>query len=147
MNKADKISLSFNGKIIYDKTIEISKAILDKIISLHINNCIDVKEVISLFSKCQNLIEFKTKDLELKDIKPILEIPSLQKINVEDYPNELAHKSVILYELDELNVNYHDYNIEKLQKIVLPLFEFSKKENTVLLYGEANLEFYNEKNV
>lgn len=147
MNKADKISLSFNGKIIYDKTIEISNAILDKIISLHINNCIDIKEVISLFSKCQNLIEFKTKDLELKDIKPILEIPSLQKINVEDYPNELAHKSVILYELDELNVNYHDYNIEKLQKIVLPLFEFSKKENTVLLYGEANLEFYNEKNV
>ena len=103
--------------------------------------------IISLFSKCQNLIEFKTKDLELKDIKPILEIPSLQKINVEDYPNELAPKSVILYELDELNVNYHDYNIEKLQKIVLPLFEFSKKENTVLLYGEANLEFYNEKNI
>lgn len=147
MNKANTISLSFNGKIIYDKTIKISNAILDKIISLHINNCIDVKEIISLFSKCQNLIEFKTKDLELKDIKPILEIPSLQKINVEDYPNELAPKSVILYELDELNVNYHDYNIEKLQKIVLPLFEFSKKENTVLLYGEANLEFYNEKNI
>ena len=147
MNKANTISLSFNGKIIYDKTIKISNAILDKIISLHINNCIDVKEVISLFSKCQNLIEFKTKDLELKDIKPILEIPSLQKINVEDYPNELAHKSVILYELDELNVNYHDYNIGKLQKIVLPLFEFSKKENAVLLYGEANLEFYNEKNI
>ena len=147
MNKANTISLFFNGKIIYDKTIKISNAILDKIISLHINNCIDVKEIISLFSKCQNLIEFKTKDLELKDIKPILEIPSLQKINVEDYPNELAPKSVILYELDELNVNYHDYNIEKLQKIVLPLFEFSKKENTVLLYGEANLEFYNEKNI
>lgn len=147
VNKASKIFISFNGKIIYDKKKEISNIILDKIISLHIKNCIDIKEVISLFSKCKNLIEFKAKDFELKDIKPILEIPSLKEINTEDYPNELAYKSVILYELDELNVNYDNYNLEKLQKIVLPLFEYSKKENTILLYGEANLEFYNEKNM
>lgn len=139
------IHLSLNGKCEYDTSFPISSSSLSKIVSLTLKNTHNTN-IIALFAQCPHLEKFKNHDMDYKDIEPLVTKPSLLSIDVDDFPDELSYKSLQLYELDELNVNYASYSLDKLTKITLPLFEFTKKNMDIVLYGEANIEFYNEAN-
>ena len=139
------IHLSLNGKCEYDTSVPISSSSLSKIVSLTLKNTHNTN-IIALFAQCPHLEKFKNHDMDYKDIEPLVTKPSLLSIDVDDFPDELSYKSLQLYELDELNVNYASYSLDKLTKITLPLFEFTKKNMDIVLYGEANIEFYNEAN-
>ena len=47
---------------------------------------------------------------------------------------------------EDININYDLYDINKLNKISLPICEYNKTKNSLLLYGEANMSFYNTNN-
>ena len=47
---------------------------------------------------------------------------------------------------DEININYNLYDINKINKISIPICEYNKNKKTLLLYGEANMSFYNLNN-
>ena len=47
---------------------------------------------------------------------------------------------------DEININYNLYDLNKLNKISLPVCEYNKNKASLLLYGEANMSFYNLNN-
>ena len=47
---------------------------------------------------------------------------------------------------EDININFDLYNINKLNKISLSICEYNKNKNYLLLYGEANMSFYNLNN-
>lgn len=147
LSSVSHLHLSLNGKLDYNKSSPINTSSLSKITSLTLKNTQNTnKDIISLFEQCPHLEFFKNHDMEYKSIQSLVTKPSLLSIDVDDFPDELSYKSIQLYELDELNVNYALYSLDKLAKITLPLFEFTKKNMEIVLYGEANIEFYNEAN-
>lgn len=147
ISSVSHLHLSLNGKLEYNKSSPINTSSLSKITSLTLKNTQNTnKDIISLFEQCPHLEFFKNHDMEYKSIQSLMSKPSLLSIDVDDFPDELSYKSIQLYELDELNVNYALYSLDKLAKITLPLFEFTKKNMEIVLYGEANIEFYNDAN-
>ena len=47
---------------------------------------------------------------------------------------------------EDININYNLYDLQKLNKISLPICEYIKSKKSLLLYGEANMSFYNPNN-
>ena len=47
---------------------------------------------------------------------------------------------------DVININYNLNELNKLNKISWPLCEYNKIKISLLLYGEANMSFYNLNN-
>ena len=52
----------------------------------------------------------------------------------------------IIDNCDEININFNSYDINKLSKIYLSICEYDKYKKTLILYGEANMSFYNNNN-
>ena len=52
----------------------------------------------------------------------------------------------IIDNCDDININFDLYNINKLSKIYLSICEYNKHKNNLILYGEANMSFYNLNN-
>ena len=52
----------------------------------------------------------------------------------------------IIDNCDDININFNLYDINKLNKICLSICEYNKNKETLILYGEANMAFYNDSN-
>ena len=52
----------------------------------------------------------------------------------------------IIDNCEDININFNLYNINNLSKICLSICEYNKNKETLILYGEANMAFYNENN-
>ena len=61
--------------------------------------------------------------------------------------NILTKKCIHLINYDNPNFDFNVYSINLLESITLPLFEYEKQDKSIVLYGEANLEFYNDNNL
>ena len=91
-----------------------------------------------------------------KDTSKIIKDELIDKMNNLDelYLNEnieciLENKLKlvpIIDNCDEININFNSYDINKLSKIYLSICEYDKYKKTLILYGEANMSFYNDNN-
>ena len=61
--------------------------------------------------------------------------------------NTITKKCINLINYDNPNFDFNVYSINLLESITLPLFEYKQQDKTIVLYGEANLEFYNDNNL
>ena len=52
----------------------------------------------------------------------------------------------IIDNCDDININFNLYNINNLSKICLSICEYNKNKEILILYGEANMAFYNDNN-
>ena len=52
----------------------------------------------------------------------------------------------IIDNCEDININFNLYNINNLSKICLSICEYNKNKETLILYGEANMAFYNDNN-
>ena len=105
---------------------KIKKIYLFSLNKLDANSSKIIKE--ELIDKLNNLEEFYLNENIECDLKDKLKIFNCINNN------------------EDININYDLYDINKLNKISLPICEYNKTKNSLLLYGEANMSFYNTNN-
>ncbi len=128
--KVSSIKISIKGNFTLKEPVEkIIENIQSKIKSFIIKSFSELE----IFDSFINLIEGFSK----------LEILYL---NSNNRNNNLLKLSPYLENSEDIEINFDNYSIEKLRKIDLPLFQFNLKKKEIILYGEANIEFYNENN-
>ena len=109
----------------------------------------------NLFQKIKKLFLYPLNKLN-KETSKIIKDELIDKMNNLDelYLNEnieciLENKLKlvpIIDNCDEININFNSYDINKLSKIYLSICEYDKYKKTLILYGEANMSFYNDNN-
>ena len=109
----------------------------------------------NLFQKIKKLFLYPLNKLN-KETSKIIKDELIDKLNNLDelYLNEnieciLENKLKlvpIIDNCDEININFNSYDINKLSKIYLSICEYDKYKKTLILYGEANMSFYNDNN-
>ena len=109
----------------------------------------------NLFQKIKKLFLYPLNKLN-KETSKIIKDELIDKLNNLDelYLNEnieciLENKLKlvpIIDNCDEININFNSYDINKLSKIYLSICEYDKYKKTLILYGEANMAFYNDNN-
>ena len=109
----------------------------------------------NLFQKIKKLFLYPLNKLN-KETSKIIKDELIDKLNNLDelYLNEnieciLENKLKlvpIIDNCDEININFNSYDIIKLSKIYLSICEYDKYKKTLILYGEANMSFYNDNN-
>ena len=118
-NNEEKIS----NDIIFSKFIKVFIFALNK---LNKESCKIIKE--DLIDKMDNLQELYLNE------------------NIEcDISNKLKLFPII-DNCEDININFNLYDINKLSKINLAICEYNKNKNKLILYGEANMSFYNSNN-
>ena len=108
-----------------------------------------------ILSKIKKIYLFSLNKLSISTSKIIKE-ELIDKLNnlEEFYLNEniecnLENKLKLISYInnnEDININYNLYDINKLNIISLPICEYNKAKKTLLLYGEANMSFYNPNN-
>ena len=118
---------------------------------------LDIKEKINneIFSKIRKIFIFALNKLNIESCK-ILKEDLIDKLNnlQELYLNEniecnLSNKLKLFPIIDnceDININFNLYDINKLSKINLSICEYNRNKNKLILYGEANMSFYNSNN-
>jgi len=109
----------------------------------------------NLFQKIKKLFLYPLNKVN-KETSKIIKDELIDKLNNLDelYLNEnieciLENKLKlvpIIDNCDEININFNSYDINKLSKIYLSICEYDKYKKTLILYGEANMSFYNDNN-
>lgn len=108
-----------------------------------------------ILSKIKKLYLFSLNKINKKTGRIIIEqmINKLNNIEElflnENIECELDNKLKLISYInnnDEININYNLYDINKINKISIPICEYNKNKKTLLLYGEANMSFYNLNN-
>ena len=109
----------------------------------------------NLFQKIKKLFLYPLNKVN-KETSKIIKEELIDKLNNLDelYLNEnieciLENKLKlvpIIDNCDEININFNSYDINKLSKIYLSICEYDKYKKTLILYGEANMSFYNDNN-
>ena len=109
----------------------------------------------NLFQKIKKLFLYPLNKMN-KETSKIIKDELIDKLNNLDelYLNEnieciLENKLKlvpIIDNCDEININFNSYDINKLSKIYLSICEYDKYKKTLILYGEANMSFYNDNN-
>ncbi len=109
----------------------------------------------NVFSKIKSFKLYSLNKLS-KDSSKIIKDELIDKFNnlEELYLNEniecdLEDKKKLISIIDnceEHNINFDLYNINNLQKIFLSICEYNKHKKALILYGEANMSFYNLNN-
>ena len=109
----------------------------------------------NLFQKIKKLFLYPLNKLN-EETSKIIKEELIDKLNNLDelYLNEnieciLENKLKlvpIIDNCDEININFNSYDINKLNKIYLSICEYDKYKKTLILYGEANMSFYNDNN-
>ena len=108
-----------------------------------------------ILSKIKKIYLFSLNKLSISTSKIIKE-ELIDKLNnlEEFYLNENIECNLenklklisIINNNEDININYNLYDINKLNIISLPICEYNKAKKTLLLYGEANMSFYNPNN-
>ena len=115
------------------------------------------KEILDneILSKIKKFFLFSLNKLNKESYKIIKEEIIDKMINLEElYLNENVECNLenklklvpIIDNCDDININFDLYNINKLSKIYLSICEYNKHKNNLILYGEANMSFYNLNN-
>ena len=115
------------------------------------------KEILDneILSKIKKFFLFSLNKLNKESYKIIKEEIIDKMINLEElYLNENIECNLenklklvpIIDNCDDININFDLYNINKLSKIYLSICEYNKHKNNLILYGEANMSFYNLNN-
>ena len=91
-----------------------------------------------------------------KETSQIIKEEIIEKMNnlEELYLNENIECNIdnklklipIIDNCDDIDINYTLYDINKLNKIYLSICEYNKHKSTLILYGEANMTYYNKNN-
>ena len=131
------------------------KGLLEEIGNENENEIKNLQNNSEILSKFKKLNLFSLNKINKKTGKIIIE----QLINKLNNIEELFLNENIECELDnklklitcinnneEIDINYNLYDINKLNKISLPICEYNKNKKSLLLYGEANMSFYNLNN-
>lgn len=131
------------------------KGLLEEIGNENENEIKNFQNNSEILSKIKKLNLFSLNKINKKTGKIIIE----QLINKLNNIEELFLNENIECELDnklklitcinnneEIDINYNLYDINKLNKISLPICEYNKNKKSLLLYGEANMSFYNLNN-
>ena len=131
------------------------KGLLEEIENENKNEIKDLQNSSEILSKIKKIYLFSLNKINKKTGKIIIE----QLINKLNNIEELFLNENIECELDnklklfsyindnnEININYNLYDIKKLNKISIPICEYNKNKKSLLLYGEANMSFYNLNN-
>ena len=131
------------------------KGLLEEIGNENENEIKNFQNNSEILSKIKKLNLFSLNKINKKTGKIIIE----QLINKLNNIEELFLNENIECELDnklklitcinnneEIDINYNLYDLNKLNKISLPICEYNKNKKSLLLYGEANMSFYNLNN-
>ena len=131
------------------------KGLLEEIGNENENEIKNLQNNSEILSKIKKLNLFSLNKINKKTGKIIIE----QLINKLNNIEELFLNENIECELDnklklitcinnneEIDINYNLYDLNKLNKISLPICEYNKNKKSLLLYGEANMSFYNLNN-
>ena len=129
--KVSSIKLSIKGNF----TLKETEEKIDEIIQSKIK---------SLIIKSFNELEIPNSFINLIEGLPKIEILFLNNNNINN--NNLLKLSPYLENTEDIEINFDCFSVEKLKKIDLPLFQYNLKKKKIVLYGEANIEFYNENN-
>lgn len=152
--KTDVIKLKLQGNLSYETDI-ISSIVLSKVTSLKValfqNND---KSLINFLRKLENLslLEIQNNSFTKEELQDIFKNPSLKHISItgeESYKiiEGFERKASYLENCEEIEINFDKYSIDNLKEVSLALFDYSEKDNSITLYGEANLNFYNDVNL
>ena len=108
-----------------------------------------------IFSKINKIYLYSLNKINSKSSKIIKEelidkLNNLEELYINENINfELGNKLKFCNTInnnEDININYNLYNIDKLTKISIPICEYNKTKKFLLLYGEANMSFYNSNN-
>ena len=132
-NNIKNIDLTIKSNIDLNLFMLIDVEILKKIIKLKIINYNNIN-----IDTLNNFISFL-----------FVNLPNLIALNINDNYNlniedKFKNKLSILNNIENLDLNYKQYNLNILEKIYTAVFDYNKKKRELTLYGESNLDFYNE---
>ena len=131
------------------------KGLLEEIDNENENEIKNLQNNSEILSKIKKLNLFSLNKINKKTGKIIINqlINKLNNIEElflnENIECELDNKLKLITYInnnDEININYNLYDLNKLNKISLPICEYNKNKKSLLLYGEANMSFYNLNN-
>ena len=155
--KSSKVNIFklLNSLIEFIKEIKISLNIYFKGLLSNINNNNIEQLGNEIIQKLKKLYLYSLNKVD-KDSSKIIKEELIDKlVNLEEFylnenfecnlDNKLKLVSII-DNCDEININFNLYDINKLNKICLSICEYNKHKETLILYGEANMTFYNDNN-
>ena len=155
--KSSKVNIFklLNSLIEFIKEIKISLNIYFKGLLSNINNNNIEQLGNEIIQKLKKLYLYSLNKVD-KDSSKIIKEELIDKLlNLEEFylnenfecnlDNKLKLVSII-DNCDEININFNLYDINKLNKICLSICEYNKHKETLILYGEANMTFYNDNN-
>ena len=155
--KSSKVNIFklLNSLIEFIKEIKISLNIYFKGLLSNINNNNIEQLGNEIIQKLKKLYLYSLNKID-KDSSKIIKEELIDKlVNLEEFylnenfecnlDNKLKLVSII-DNCDEININFNLYDINKLNKICLSICEYNKHKETLILYGEANMTFYNDNN-
>ena len=129
----EKVS-TINLKIKGNYTIKELEEKIDEVTQLKIK---------SLILKCYSELQFSPSFISFVEGLSKLENLYLNSNNVNI---NLLKLTPYLENNEDIIINFENFTLNKLKKIDIPLFQFNVNKNEIILYGEANIEFYNENN-
>ena len=155
--KSSKVNIFklLNSLIEFIKEIKISLNIYFKGLLSNINNNNIEQLGNEIIQKLKKLYLYSLNKID-KDSSKIIKEELIDKLlNLEEFylnenfecnlDNKLKLDSII-DNCDEININFNLYDINKLNKICLSICEYNKHKETLILYGEANMTYYNDNN-
>ena len=155
--KSSKVNIFklLNSLIEFTKEIKINLNIYFKGLLSNINNNNIEQLGNEIIQKLKKLYLYSLNKVD-KDSSKIIKEELIDKLlNLEEFylnenfecnlDNKLKLVSII-DNCDEININFNLYDINKLNKICLSICEYNKHKETLILYGEANMTFYNDNN-
>ena len=129
----EKVS-TINLKIKGNYTIKEFEEKIDDVIQLKIK---------SLILKCYSELQFSPSFISFVEGLSKLENLYLNSNNVNI---NLLKLTPYLENNEDIIINFENFSLNKLKKIDIPLFQYNLNKSEIILYGEANIEFYNENN-
>ena len=78
-----------------------------------------------------------------------INLSNLLSLNINNnydiiFEDKFKNKLSVLNDTENLNLDYLKYNLNILEKIYTAVFDYNKNKKELTLYGESNLNFYNE---
>ena len=126
--------LSINLKLKGNYTLKELEEKIDEVIQLKIK---------SLILKCYTELQISPSFISFVEGLSKLENLYLNSNNVNI---NLLKLIPYLENNEDIIINFENFSLNKLKKIDIPLFQYNLNKSEIILYGEANIEFYNENN-
>ena len=126
--------LTINLKVKGNFTIKELEETIDEVTQLKIK---------SLILKCYT--ELQISPLFINFVEGLSKLENLY-LNSNNVNINLLKLTPYLENNEDILINFENFSLNKLKKIDIPLFQYNSNKSEIILYGEANIEFYNENN-